>query len=268
MRDESEKAKSEILHPSSLIPHPSIHLLAIGAHPDDIELSAGGILALLAQRGYRVGLLHLTRGECGTRGTPEIREKESIEAARILGAAERVGLNLGDGRLENSHANRQAVVEVLRRLRPTVVMTHMNETRHPDHIRAHELVRDCCFLSNVGGYAASGTRHKISELIFFLAHEMRGTFNPDWIVDITTVHETKLNAIRAYRTQFYIPDENSGGPQTRLSSPEFWEYLENRSRRWGHMIDAKHAEPFQFQGPLHVDHAFVKMLTTNPALPH
>ncbi len=237
-----------------------LDLLAIGAHPDDVELFAGGTLALLNQKGYRVGILHMTRGECGTRGTPETRMMESQAAAQILGAKKTITLDLGDGRLENSQANRQIVVGVIRKLKPRVVMTHYHETRHPDHHRAHELVRDACFLANVGGFDPATLRHKVSEVVYYLGHEGRTPVAADWIVDVSETYETKIRALRAYETQFHAPGKTDSGPQTYLSSPEFWESQENWSRRWGHLIGARHGEPFIFQHPPHANHALVKML--------
>lgn len=250
--------------PGDVSPEP-IDLLAIGAHPDDAELLAGGTLALLAKRGKRVGILDLTRGECGTRGTPESRAAESLAANRILGIAERVTLDLGDSRLENSNPNRQQVVNVLRRLRPSVVVTHFGFDRHPDHARAHELVRDACFLANVGGYPADGERHQVGALAFFFPLVGVDPRTPDWVVDISETFETKLKALKAYRTQFYPGDTANKSamedePQTYLASKDFWEMIDAHSRRWGQLIGARYGEAFLFQQPAHAEHAFVRLL--------
>lgn len=247
---------------------PSIHtvdILAIGAHPDDVELFVGGTLAMLAGRGWRTGCLDLTRGEAGTRGTAETRAKESAKAAKILGLKTRRTLDLGDSRLSNSEANRRTVVEVLRESKPRVVITHDRESRHPDHHAAHELVRDACFLANVGGYEAKGERHKIESLAYFVGHETRDTEPPDWIVDVTPHHETKIAALRAYGTQFFQPGAELSGPQTYLSSPVFWDVQENFSRRWGLAVGGRHGEPFRFRDVAHAGHAFVAMVTGKKA---
>lgn len=240
----------------------TVDVLAIGAHPDDIELFVGGTLALLVTRGWKVGALDLTRGEAGTRGTPESRAKERDEASRILHLSVRQTLDLGDSTLDNGTENRRVVARVIRELKPRVVITHDRESRHPDHNAAHELVRDACFLANVGGYDARGERHKIDSLIYFVGHETRDTEPPDWIVDITPHYETKLAALRAYGTQFFNPNSPPTGPQTYLSSPVFWDVQENFSRRWGLSIGSGHGEPFRFRETAHAGHAFVKMLST------
>lgn len=240
-------------------PAQPLDLLAIGAHPDDVELFAGGTIALLAKRGRRVGVLALTRGECGTRGTPETRAQEFQAAAKILGAVSAEILDLGDGRLENSLASRKAVVEALRRSRPAVVMTHHSETRHPDHRRAHDLVRDAAFFSHVGGFDAAGERHRVKEIVFFLGHESRSTPSPDWIVDIGETFETKLAAMRAYETQFHHPEKTAAGPQTELTSHNFWANLENSARHWGKLIGAPLGEPYLFNSTPHLKHPFVEL---------
>lgn len=237
-----------------------LDLLAVGAHPDDVELFAGGTLALLAARGRRVGILALTRGECGTRGTPETREQESEKAAKILNVSCRETLDLGDGRLENSHENRIEVVGALRRLAPIVVLTHSAEERHPDHGRAHRLVRDACFLANVGGFEAEGERHQVAELAYFFGHEAGAMPRPDWIVDITETYEARLRAVQAYSTQFHAPDDRTEGPSTYISSSDFAEVTEARARHWGHVIGARYGEPFTLHRPAHAGHAFVSML--------
>lgn len=239
---------------------PALDLLAVGAHPDDIELFAGGTIALLTAAGLRVAFLHLTRGECGTRGTPEQREVESREAARILGVQQVVALNLGDGRLRSSDEARAQVVEAIRRLRPRVVMTHHGtDARHPDHRAAHELVRDAVFFANVGGYPAAGDRHRVGALVYYLGHEGEETPAPDWVVDVTSAWDLKIRAMRAYGTQFHS-EKTTDGPQTVLSAPDFWELHEARARRWGAHAAGRLGEPFAFAQPPHAAHPFVEMI--------
>jgi len=234
--------------------------MAIGAHPDDVELFAGGTVALLARNGHRVRLVHLTRGECSTRGTPETRAIESALAAEALGAVERITLDLGDGNIANNEMSRLAVVEVLRRHRPQIVLTHGPESRHPDHTRAHELVRDATFLANVGGYHPYSGRHHVEALAFWFGHESHVTPPPHWIVDISATHETKVAAIRAYSTQFYTPGASIEGPQTLLVSPDCWEGQEARWQHWGRMIGVRWGEAFWLREPPHVAHPFVRAL--------
>lgn len=242
-------------------PSPPLDLLAVGAHPDDAELFAGGTLALLARRGWRVGIMALTRGEGGTRGTPEIRRSEAESAARVLDISPLRILDLGDCRLENSDANRRAVAAELRAIRPQVVMTHNTETRHPDHRAAHDLVRDACFFANVGGYDAGGERHQVRALVYFLGHDGHSPGEPDWICDIGETREAKIAAMKAYSSQFRSPETEAGGPQTFLTSGDFWENQERTWRRWGARIGAEYGEPFLFASTPHADHPFVAMMT-------
>lgn len=240
-----------------------LDVLAFGAHPDDIELFAGSTLALLAKRGRTFGMIHMTRGECGTRGSAAIRAEESKKAAEILGAQTHETLDLGDGRICDSDANRKIIVEAIRRHRPQVVMTHYLEDRHPDHPAARELVRSSCFLANVGGYAAEGERHKIAALVYFYGHERRSVAPPDWIVDISETHQLRIDALHAYGTQFGNSDADDPAKQTYISSKPFWDMLETTAKRYGHFIGAEYGEAFAFQDTPHANHPFVRML--NPA---
>lgn len=235
-----------------------LDLLAVGAHPDDIELLMGGTMALLAKKGRRLGILDLTRGENGTRGNPETRREESQKAKEVLGVQERITLDMGDGRLENSHENRVQLVNAIRLLRPKVVATHYDRNRHPDHARANELVRDCCFLANVGGYEAEGERHNVDEIVYFLGYH-KVNAEPDWVVDVSEVYEQKVEGLKAYASQFYSAEAK--GPKTYLSSPEFWEMIEMNAKRWGHLIHAKYGEAFMFESLAHLNHGFVRLLS-------
>lgn len=237
-----------------------LDVLAFGAHPDDAELFAGGTLALLARRGYRVGFADLTRGEMSTRGDVPTREKEAAAAAETIGAVQRIVLDLGDGRVRDSDENRLAVVKTLRRYRPSVVMTHYLEDRHPDHLGAHDLLRSACFLSYVGGFEADGERHKVPALVYFFGHERRSQPAPDWVVDVTETFETKLEALRCYKTQFRAPKDESPEKRTFISSPEFWDLIEMTAKRYGLLIESTYAEAFKFQGAAHAGHPFVQML--------
>jgi N-acetylglucosamine malate deacetylase 1 len=235
-----------------------LDLLAIGAHPDDVELFCGGTLMSLGGEGRRVGLAHLTRGESGSRGSADIRAKEAAEAARILGAATNVTLDLGDGQLADTDDQRKAVVELIRRFRPTVVLTHFEEDRHPDHGATRALVRSAVFFANVGGYDAPGERHGVQALVYFHGHEGRGLPPADWIVDISSVYERKLDALRAYATQFNAPPGDVE-PATYISSAVFWSRIEMTARRYGAMIGAEFGEAFSFQDAPHRDHPFVRL---------
>lgn len=178
-----------------------LDILAIMAHPDDAELLCGGALAKSAQAGHRTGVVDLTRGEAGTRGTPELRATEAQAAARVLGLAERRNAGLPDTRLESSHEARRILVNLIRELRPRIVITHFVNGRHPDHRRAAELVYDACFLAGLKGFDADGQAHRPEKLVHAMAFR-EDAEQPSFVVDITGQMDTKLEALACYGSQF------------------------------------------------------------------
>ena len=228
-----------------------LDVLAIGAHPDDAELGCGGTLALLARGGRNVGLLHLTRGERGTRGTEEERRAEAEQAAVALGAADLDFLDCGDGSLRNGPAEEDALIALLRRWRPELVLGPTPHDRHPDHARAHQLVEAACFYSGLANRAPeSGPPHRPAAVFSYMQHDL---FAPSFIVDVTAGWETKLASLRAYRSQLYQPDQQEdGNPLTKISTPEFWHAVEGRARHFGLLVGATFGEPFWSRRPLAV----------------
>ena len=226
--------------------------LAIGAHPDDAELFAGGTLASCIAKGYEVGILHLTRGECGTRGSAEERRIEAGDAAKALGVApaNMAILDLGDARLANSEENRLQVIRIIRQWRPRLVLHHLHLDRHPDHRKASRLCEDACFYA---GLARIGTDQEAyrppSRLMFF--NNTAPSPPADLIVDISDFFERKMAALAAYRSQFHNP--SYPGPVTYISSPEFIQQIETRARYYGAMIGARYGEPFRTSAPLRVN---------------
>jgi len=185
-----------------------LDVLAIGPHPDDVELGCGGTLALAAQQGRRVGILHLTRGERGTRGTPEQRLAEAEQAAAALGAVELAFLDCGDGALRHGEPEEEALIEVLRTWRPDLVLGPPPHDRHPDHERGHRLVAAAAFYS---GLRARGNRalaaHRPAAVFSYMQHH---SFEPSFVVDVTAAWEAKLAALAAYRSQLYQPAGGAG----------------------------------------------------------
>lgn len=241
-------------------PAAPLDILAIGAHADDVEIFAGGTVALATRKGLRVGILDLTRGEAATRGTPEERAAESDRAAKILGVALRGRLDLGDGDLANGQGNRASVVQAIRRLRPRLILTLAADDRHPDHGRAHELVRDAAFFAYVAKFPAEGERWRVEGLAYFVGNHQPADPRVDWIVDVSDTFETKRAALEAYASQLLAAP---GDPNpTYIASQEFWELIEIRSRLWGHRIGARHGEPFLLDRPAHAGHPLVRMLTS------
>lgn len=250
-----------------------LDVLAIGPHPDDVELGCGGTLALAARQGRRVGILHLTRGERGTRGTAEQRLAEAEQAAAALGAVELAFLDCGDGALRYGEAEEEALIEVLRTWRPELVLGPPRHDRHPDHERGHRLVAAAAFYS---GLQARGSRalaaHRPAAVFSYMQHH---SFEPSFVVDVTTAWEAKVAALAAYRSQLYQPGGGGGGggatgagggaaaptgeaageragPATKVSSREFRLAVEGRARHFGQMIGAELGEPFWSPRPLAV----------------
>lgn len=239
----------------------NLDVLAIGPHPDDAELFAGGTLALLARRGWRVGILSLTRGEMATRGTPELRAVEAATAAERLGIAHLEIMDLGDCDLANTQERRIAVVEAIRRLRPSLIITHHPDDRHPDHRRTHELVRDSAFFANVGQFPADGPRWLIDGMAFFLGNVFHPDARADWVVDVSETWQVKIAALESYASQFHAPADDPNA--TYIASRAFWEQIERRARLWGHRIGADFAEPFVLDRPPHANHPMVRMTGTD-----
>ena len=217
----------------------TVEILAVGAHPDDVELGCGGTLALLARGGRSVGILDLTRGEAGTRGTPEMRAAEAAESARILGARFRDGLDLGDGNLRTDRAAELEVIDVIRRRRPRLVFAPLPNDRHPDHVRAGRLVADAAFYAGLRSLETGRAPHRPQQVVFFPSTFLA---EPTFLVDVTAALETKLAAVKAFRSQFFDPASKE--PETFISSPEFLEGVTARARSFGRLANVGAAEGF------------------------
>jgi bacillithiol biosynthesis deacetylase BshB1 len=183
------------------MPDHDLDVLAVFAHPDDAELLCGGALLKSADAGERTGVLDLTRGETGTRGTPELRAREAARAAEILGLAVRRNAGLPDSRLANDHASRGVVAGLIRELRPRVVVTHWPVGRHPDHRVASELVRDATYLAGLANFDAPGERFRPLKVVYASAFR-EDADPPTFVVDITAQMDRKIEAILAYESQF------------------------------------------------------------------
>jgi N-acetylglucosamine malate deacetylase 1 len=228
----------------------TVDILAIFAHPDDVELTVGGTLLKMKHLGYTTGALDVTRGEMGTRGTVEGRALEAEAAAKILRLDVRENLGLADGHVFVDDESRTAMVRVLRRLKPKVILTHQLSDPHPDHDHIAHLVRESARLASMRNYDANTGDEKI--LVPVVAHN---TFSrrvePSFIVDISDFLEEKMSAIRAHASQFHDP--NSTEPETRLTDKNFLNELENRSRYFGSLIGAAAGEPFYVREALNVE---------------
>lgn len=221
-----------------------LDVLAIAAHPDDIELSCGGTIIKLAKQGRKVGIVDLTEGELGTRGTREIRAKEALNAARILGVSVRENLGIPDGNIENTVENRLLLIRSIRRHKPEVLLLPFHTDRHPDHVNAHTLCREAWFFSGIDKMethdndikqAAHRPRNYYSYMQWF-------EFVPSFIVDVSDEYEQRLNAVKAFKSQFHDP--SSTEKETVLSTPEFLELIRTRLEYYGDRIGKKYGEPF------------------------
>ncbi|MBB1286548.1 bacillithiol biosynthesis deacetylase BshB1 [Flavisolibacter sp. BT320] len=222
-----------------------LDILAIGSHPDDVELGCSGTLISEAQRGKKVGIVDLTQGELGTRGTIETRYQEAADAAKIMGLAVRENLKMRDGFFRNDEEHQKQLIQVIRKYRPEIVIGNILEDRHPDHGRAGWLIYDACFfaglrqIKTVGDNGEEQEKWRPKMLLHYIQDRF---FEPDIILDVTDVWEQRTEAIKAYRTQF-LPDASSD-PQTYISSPDFMEALTARARLLGKRIGVKYAEGF------------------------
>lgn len=234
-----------------------IDILAIFAHPDDVELAVGGTLLKMKHLGYRTGALDVTRGEMGTRGTAGGREEEARNAAGILKLDVRENLGLPDGHVFCDDPSRTRLVRVLRRLKPKVVVTHQLDDPHPDHNHIAQLVRESARLSSMKRYDEETGDERIA--VPNVAHYVFSRLvPPSFIVDISDFLERKMEAIRAHSSQFYDP--NSAEPETRLTSKTFLDELEGRSRFFGGLIGVQAGEPFYVREALNVNDP-VELLT-------
>ena len=219
------------------------------AHPDDAELVMGGTLALLASQGRTLALVDLTRGESGSRGTPETRAREASDAARILGVQHRESLGLPDARLAQLADQKDAVVEAVRRLRPRLVLLQHWEQRHPDHTAASRLVYDGCFLAGLRNYRSDlGEAFRPRKLVYSVTMTEASEVAPTIVVDISSVWEKKLQAIRAFESQFTAAAVES----VALPFDRFQSALELQARRHGQRIGVAYGEGFVTKEPLQV----------------
>lgn len=230
----------------------SLDILAFGAHPDDVELGCGGTLAKEISQGKKVGIIDLTRGELGTRGTAAIRDKEAQKAAAILGVEVRENLGFRDGFFKNDEAHQLEVIRMLRKYRPRVVLCNAQTDRHVDHGRAATLVHEACFLSGLrkietqdGGKLQEAWRPSQ------VYHYMQWNNDPaDFAVDMSEFMDKKLEAVQAYASQFYDP--NSEEPETPISTRHFLDSIRHRAADLGRVVGVTYAEGFTTQKQLAV----------------
>ncbi len=230
-----------------------LDVLAFGAHPDDVELSCSGTLYKLKKAGKKIGIVDLTRGELGTRGSAEIRAAEAKAASEILELDARENLDLGDGWLSTDKQSKLRVIEMLRKYRPEIVLANAVNDRHIDHPAGAELIKQASFLSGLKNIetvlegeqqAHWRPKHIFNYIQYYHTR-------PDIVIDITAEYEVKMKSILAYSSQFYNPADK--GPQTPISSKQFLSSLEARAREFGGIIQKEYAEGFTSEVPLTYD---------------
>lgn len=221
-----------------------IDILAIGVHPDDVELSCSGTIAKHISMGNSVGILDLTLGELGTRGSAELRTIEATEAAKILGVSFRKQLQFKDGFFENNESHLKQIIEVIRKYQPEIILCNAVSDRHPDHGRSAKLVSEACFYSGLMKIETTFDEKKQEawrpKAVYHYIQDQY--IHPDFVIDITDFMEIKHQSIMAYSSQFYNP--NSGEPETPISSKAFLEAINSKMTLWGRAIGVPYAEGF------------------------
>ncbi len=233
-----------------------IDVLAIGAHPDDVELSASGTLLKHRAMGYTTGVIDLTQGELGSRGTKETRKEEADAAAKILGLTERVNLKMPDGFFEHSEENLRLIIEQIRRFKPEIVLMNAVSDRHPDHGKGSKLASEACFLAGLRRIETTwnGEPQEVHRPKFVYHYIQDRYLKPDFVIDVTDFVEQKFDSIKAYKTQFWDP--NSSEPKTPISGEEFFEFLRGRMAEFGRSIGVRYAEGYTVERVIGVDSLF------------
>jgi bacillithiol biosynthesis deacetylase BshB1 len=226
-----------------------LDLLAIGPHPDDVELTSGGTLLKMAEEGYRTGILDLTQGETGTRGTPETRLREAARAGKILRIRTRRNLDLPDARLENHEDYKKAIAAMIRQLEPHTVILPYWEGRHPDHYTAAKLGYEACFIAGLKNYPLEGPAFRPHKIIYAAAY---ADVRPTFAVDITAQFATRRRAILAYASQFRPPAKERRS-KVYLPLDELEERMNHQARHYGRMIGVRYAEGFVVKEVIRVD---------------
>ena len=225
----------------------TLDILAFGAHPDDVELFAGGTLAKMAALGYATGVVDMTRGELGTRGTPALRKREAHKAAEVLGLKIRENLGFADGDIAVTSRARLKVIRMVRKYCPRIVLTHHWDDKHPDHVNTSRLVAEAVHHSGLAKIKTGQERYRPPTLLFF---KLPATLPPSFIVDVSDYAEQRDAAIRAYQSQLFNP--SSREPSTRLSHPDFLTHIENIHSYYGTLIGKLKGEAFHFKGTLEI----------------
>jgi bacillithiol biosynthesis deacetylase BshB1 len=222
-----------------------LDFLAFGAHPDDVELGCGATIAKLVSQGKKVGIVDLTRGELGTRGSAEIRTKETKEASKILGITVRENMDFKDGFFRNDEEHQLKIIQVIRKYQPDFVFCNAQDDRHIDHPKGSQLVVEASFLSGLSKIVTNdslGNNQKQWRPKNIYHYIQWKNLHPDFIFDVSGFHNTKMDAVKCYSSQFYDP--KSIEPETPISAKNFLDFVQSRANDFGRLIDVEHGEGF------------------------
>jgi bacillithiol biosynthesis deacetylase BshB1 len=225
-----------------------VDVLFCGAHPDDLELTSGATVARMTSEGLRVGVVELTRGEMGTRGTPAVRKREAQAAAKILRLKFRTQLDFGDGGLRTGRKEELELIDFIRRARPRIVFAPPQQERHPDHVRASHLVTDASYYAGLRQIHTKFAAHRPQAVIYYMQWYV---MQPTFVVDVTAHWKTKMHAIAAFKSQFHDP--KSKEPATKLAGEHFLKMIEARGIHFGSLIGTLYGEPFVTAQPPRID---------------
>lgn len=222
-----------------------LDILAFAAHPDDVELSASGTLMRYVAEGKKVGIIDLTEGELGTRGTVETRYEEAADASKIMGLSARENLRMPDGFFEDNAENKRLIIEQIRKYQPEIVLANSISDRHPDHGRAGKLVEDACFLAGLRKIETSMEgQEQLPHRPRLVAHYIQDFYlEPSFVIDVTDYVDHKIEVIKSFKTQFYDP--NSLEPSTPISGEEFFDFIKGRMLNMGRPAGMRYAEGFK-----------------------
>ena len=224
-----------------------LDILAISVHPDDVELSCSGTLINEIKLGKKVGIVDLTQGELGTRGTIDTRYQEAANAAIIMGIAVRENLKMRDGFFRNDEEHQLKLIQAIRKYQPDIVIGNVLHDRHPDHGRAGKMIAECCFLSGLAKIETKDEKGNAQPRWrpSYVLHYIQDWYHePDFLIDISDVFDQRMKAIEAYSSQFNVSEDSNNEPQTYISTPDFFESLIARCRMFGKRIGVKYAEGF------------------------
>lgn len=225
-----------------------LDVLAFAAHPDDVELACGGTILKLVQQGYQVGVIDFSKGELGSRGTPELRQQEAAVATSLMGVGVRENLGIADGNMENTPENRLKIIRVIRQYRPSVILINAPEDRHPDHPNAAKLSLEAIFyagLSKIPSVDTQGVAQTPHRPNYVLHYIQSDDSEPHIVVDVSDVWAKRMELIYAFGSQFYRPGAVRNEPDTFISSPQFLQYVEARAKLLGYRINAEYGEGFR-----------------------